>query len=477
MIAQVATLLCVMCIAYLFWVDRRSAEGVSGAIWIPLLWMFFSGSRFPTQWWALGPPDAWSIEAYLEGSPLDRNVFVGLIVVGIAALAQRKVNWSVVLTRNVWLFLFLLFAASSSLWSDDPFVSSRRWVKGLGNVVMALVILTEERPYQALGVLLRRLAYLLIPLSVLFARYYPDLGRTYHRDVPFITGVTFHKNALGQLCLLLGVYFVWELLFRRRLASPKERIHGSITLIILPMLLWLLYVSNSATSIAAFMGAMVVLIAARVPQFMRDPRKLVQAAVVVAVVIGYLELFVGLEEWILRTLGRDSNLTDRKPVWELLMQMAENPWIGTGYEMFMSGSRLAEIWERLNMSGGAGQAHNGYIDAYLNLGIIGVFLLLAAILMGLIDAQNRLEREYAHAVLRIALILVAISYNYTEAAFKPLNNVFVLLLVSIIQVPRLAGKYKWVRGRGQPGERPDQGPSKSGIHHFPARQRAAGRDH
>jgi O-antigen ligase len=432
--------------------------------------MLFSGSRFPSQWWGLGPPDALSIEEYLEGSPLDRNVFVGLIVLGVLALAHRKVNWSLVLTRNVWLFLFLLFAVSSSLWSDDPFVSSRRWVKGAGNVVMALVILTEERPYQALGVLLRRLAFVLIPLSVLFARYFPDLGRTYHRDVPYITGVTFHKNALGQLCLLLGVYFIWEMLFRRRLASPKERVHPSITLIVLPMLLWLLYVSNSATSMAAFTGAVIVLLAARIPQFMREPRKLVQAAIVVVVVLGYLELFVGLEEWILRALGRDSTLTERKPVWELLLSMAENPWIGTGYEMFMSGERLAEIWERLDMSGGAGQAHNGYIDTYLNLGIIGIVLLLVAILMGVIDAQRKLDREYAHSVLRIALILVAISYNYTEAAFKPLNNVFVLLLVSIIQVPRLAGKYKWVSGRGQSRERAVESPSRSGVDRFPARQ-------
>jgi O-antigen ligase len=122
------------------------------------------------------------------------------------------------------------------------------------------------------------------------------------------------------------------------------------------------------------------------------------------------------------------------------------------------------------MSGGAGQAHNGYIDTYLNLGIIGVFLLLAAILTGVVDAQRRLEREYAHSVLRVALILVAISYNYTEAAFKPLNNVFVLLLVSIIQVPRFAGKYRWVRGRGQISERLDKSASKAGVDRFPARQ-------
>ncbi len=89
------------------------------------------------------------------------------------------------------------------------------------------------------------------------------------------------------------------------------------------------------------------------------------------------------------------------------------------------------------------QAHNGYIDAYLNVGIIGVSLIILAIVAGLLKAQRQLEREYAYAVLRIALILVAVAYNYTEAAFKPVNNVLVLLLIAILQCQR--SRYRHAR--------------------------------
>jgi hypothetical protein len=52
----------------------------------------------------------------------------------------------------------------------------KRWVKDLWNPIMALVILTERRPYEAVGVVLRRLNLLLLPLSILFIKYYLELG-------------------------------------------------------------------------------------------------------------------------------------------------------------------------------------------------------------------------------------------------------------------------------------------------------------
>jgi O-antigen ligase len=439
MIPSVATLLCLLCIAYVFWVDRKQAEGVSAAAWIPLIWMFFAGSRFASQWLNLGVAEVISAEAYDEGSALDRYVFLGLIVAGVAVLAQRKVNWSTVMTRNAWLLLLFVFAAASALWADDPFLSFKRWLKGAGNVVMALIILTEKRPYQALGFVLRRLAYVLLPLSVLFIRYYPDLGRSYHMGTPMFTGVALQKNTLGQLCMLLGVYFSWELLFRGlKPVSSEGRIPVSVGFIILPMLLWLLYMSQSATSLAALIGAVSFLAAARLPFFSRRPRRILGAAVFVGAVVAFFEYAFGIKDWFIRALGREPDLTDRVPFWEVLLKMAPNPWIGAGYESFWSGDRLVAIWTGMGQAWrGIIQAHNGYIDAYLNLGIIGVSLLCIAILSGLVKAQEQLDREYAYGVLKIALILVAIAYNYTEAAFKPLNNVFVLLLISILQVPKI----------------------------------------
>ena len=111
-----------------------------------------------------------SADDYAEGSPVDRAVFFSLIAAAVYVLSQRKIDWRRLLVQNKWIALYFLFCLSSIAWTDEPFVLFKRWVKDLGNPIMVLVILSEDRPYLAVGVILRRLAFLLLPLSVLFIR-------------------------------------------------------------------------------------------------------------------------------------------------------------------------------------------------------------------------------------------------------------------------------------------------------------------
>ncbi len=39
--------------------------------------------------------------------------------------------------------LFFLYAALSMAWSDYPFVTLKHWIKGIGDVMMVLIVLTE----------------------------------------------------------------------------------------------------------------------------------------------------------------------------------------------------------------------------------------------------------------------------------------------------------------------------------------------
>ena len=187
--AYLATIICLVFIGYLFRTDLKNSSALSNALWIPLIWMFLAGSRWTSSWLSLSVPLA-SADAYSEGSPVDRAVFFALILAGAVVLSKRKIDWNLLLSKNSVLAIYLLYCLMSIAWTDEPFVLFKRWIKDLGNPIMALVILTEQRPYEAVGAILRRLAFLLIPLSFLFVRYYPELGRTYHADgSPMYTGV------------------------------------------------------------------------------------------------------------------------------------------------------------------------------------------------------------------------------------------------------------------------------------------------
>jgi len=92
-------------------------------------------------------------------------------------------------------------------------VSFKRWFRDLGNYIVILVVLSDPRPLEAVHTLLRRLCYLLIPLSILLIKYYSYLGRAYSEwtgAAEYIGAMT-SKNMLGVVCLISGIFFFWIL--------------------------------------------------------------------------------------------------------------------------------------------------------------------------------------------------------------------------------------------------------------------------
>ncbi len=430
---QLAALICILFILYLFWVDRKRSEDVSSALWIPLIWMLLAGSRYVSQWLNLGSPVG-SPDAYLEGDPVNRNVFLLLMVAGVIVLGRRKLAWGRLLAHNGWIWLYFLFGGVSILWSDYPDVSFRRLIKALGIVIMALVVLSEKRPYEAVGVVLRRLAFLLVPLSILFIKYYPDLGRTYNPWTyePMFIGVAQHKNGLGQICLLAGIYFCWTLLWGRdeRLRLGRG-LSITLNVVFLSMIVWLLHMANSATSLACLVLVAGMLLASRLPPVARAPRRIMVLGIVVIFLFGVLEVTLGVSDSVVTLLGRDPTLTTRVPMWEGLRAMAANPLVGVGYESFWLGDRLDVLQDKY---GGIHQSHNGYLDLYLNLGLVGLSLIVGSMLSGLIKVWNHLSTDYPAAILRLCLIVTVAVYNYTEATFYGVNNMWLLLFLGIVDI-------------------------------------------
>src|SRR6266550_8191523 len=200
---SVASCLTVAFIVFLFRRDIREKADVSGALWLPLIWLIISCSRGLSLWlniFGLPVSGAISVE---EGSPLDAWFFFFLIAAGVYVLSQRQVRLSEIVRNNQWLTIFLLYCLVSIIWSDFPFVAFKRWIKILGHPIMALVILTEPNPDEAVKTLLKRCAYVVVPVSILFIKYYPELGRGFDpwTGEASYTGITTNKNLLGADCL------------------------------------------------------------------------------------------------------------------------------------------------------------------------------------------------------------------------------------------------------------------------------------
>ena len=78
------------------------------------------------------------------------------------------------------------------------------------------------------------------------------------------------------------------------------------------------------------------------------------------------------------------------------------------------------------------QAHNGYIETYLNLGFIGLALMIILILNAFAKACRMLDFNFEFARFRLGFVTAFIFYNCTEAAFKATHPVwFVFYIVAI----------------------------------------------
>lgn len=83
------------------------------------------------------------------------------------------------------------------------------------------------------------------------------------------------------------------------------------------------------------------------------------------------------------------------------------------------------------------QAHNGYIETYLNLGWLGIIVCACVIITGYQRAADLLKREPEAGRIRIALFVVAIIYACTEAAIKMMHPVWIVFLLTITAVPNV----------------------------------------
>jgi len=242
------------------------------------------------------------------------------------------------------------------------------------------------------------------------------------------------KNELGLMCLMSGLYLFGELLRRREEAHQVfTRQHKIVAVILAAMLIWLLHMSDSQTSVACLLTAVAVLLLGRMPFMARRPSGIIGVLFCAALVIWLLNDVLHLKEFVLSFLGRNPTLTNRTEVWQTLEAFAVNPVVGTGFMSFWTGERLERVWRLLGA--GINQAHNGYLEQYLNLGYIGVAFIVIIMLSGLLSVRRHLNVDPAAGMMRLCFIVSAALYNFTEASFYGMSDMWVLLLLGCLEVP------------------------------------------
>ena len=426
----------VVWLIFLWFLLRLSKDRTqSAALWLPVIWLLIISSRLPSQW--LNADSGSSVaQAFEEGSALDRTVYLSLIVIGLGVLGRRSPQWGEIVSRNFALVLFLLFALASVTWSDFPYQCFKRWIRDLGIYLMILVVVTDRSPAMAISTVLRRFTYILALMSLMLIKYYTPLAVQYNpwSGAPEFIGATTSKNMLGVVCLLSGLFCFWDTL--NRWVERKSR-RGKLVLFSNLVMIWvtfrLLKLSQSATSLGCLIMGCFTLALLRSRWTMAKPRLV---AALIPLLIGtaaVLEFVFNISSVVAQLLGRDPTLTGRTGIWAAVLQVQTNPLLGAGYQTFWMGDRLGQVATRLNTWFSLSEAHNGYLEIFLNLGIVGVFLIIMFMIAGYRTICRQLVSCPYIASLSITLWLCTVIYNFSESAYgaSPLWFILVMFVAAL----------------------------------------------
>lgn len=442
--ALLAFLICSLGIAGLFVLDRDKSVRTSGALWLPVIWLWIAGSRSVSGWFfgqEVGSMTPGALASTLDGSPVDAAIFEALIIAGVIVVLLRRKNRAIALLKvNSPVLIYFLYCMFSTVWSPIHGPAFKRWIKDVGDLVMVLLIVTDAQPIAALRRLYSRVGFILLPFSIFLIRY-TDLGRGFDPDGhPMNTGVTTNKNELGLIVYLVSLGALWNV---RALLVDKEARHRTRRLVAQSTLLVfgivLLQTAHSATSIFCFVLGGGLMLAANLRSIRKQPSR-VHALCLTVLLVGAFTLLFGGESLVTNALGRQSNLSGRTDIWKASIAAADNPVFGTGFESFWNVNvekvalGLRGYWQIHNLV----SAHNGYIEVYLDLGLVGVCLIAIILISGYWRAGKAFQRNREIGPLLLAYIVTGAFYSITEAGFRVLGSSWIFLLLAVVSASGVA---------------------------------------
>jgi exopolysaccharide production protein ExoQ len=431
-----ALLVCIIGIGGLFFLDRNKAARPSPAVWVPVIWLCIVGSRPVSYWLGMGTTTTDTLDATLNGSPVDAAIFMTLVGLGVVILLNRSKRTSAFLAVSGPILVYFLYCLMSVTWSPFHDPAFKRWTKAIGDFVMVLIILTDGQPVAAFRRLYSRVGFILFPFSVLLIRY-SVLGRAFDENGnPVNVGVTTNKNELGLIVFVISLGALWNV---RSLLIHKDEPHRGRRLVaqctLLAFGIELLQMAHSATSVTCFILGSGLMFVTNLKPFRKRPGRILAFSLGVVLTAGVV-LLLGGGSALSQSLGRGAGLTGRTDIWAASIAAAENPVLGTGFESFWN-ANASKVNQRLRLLGfrdfaNINSAHNGYIQIYVDLGLMGLCLIVLILISGYRYASRAFLYDPELASLLLACIATATFYSVAEAGFRTMSPTWIFLLLGVV---------------------------------------------
>ena len=367
---------------------------------------------------------------YTESNPLRLGVATAIYLIAAwLILRSKRAALIDLLQRNPLIIAVLFLPLASVLWSVDPEATFRRAAACTLTIVFCIYIAGRLSPEE----LLKRLMFVLLLggiASVLYAFAFPQHGMNSEgANAGSWSGVYGQKNELGRVASLaiIVAYFV-------RPANQIERLYRYLTIAVF---LFLLVMSQSRTNWFIMLG-----IAGFIPLLgvLRTKRLAVSLRVILVLSFGIafvLLVALGAEE-LLSAVGRDDSFSGRQTLWRGVIAITnENfPILGAGYGAFFSdvgGVPELQLYYLTRWGSVPEHAHNGYLNVWADLGIVGLILLVVFLVTTSAHLLRRVIKEPnrpAWGAFSALMFFFLVNNMAGSVAFKHSDISWVLIVVA-----------------------------------------------
>lgn len=367
-----------------------------------------------------------SVDRSADGSLFNQAFWIGILLFSIPALVSASRSARGVFVSAIPLMALCMLLVISSLWSLAPAISFRRAILEVIVVGSVLVnVVSLQRAEHAFIILYRIAAITLVfdLFMLLRANGFDETG--------LFRGIHPHKNVVGFIAAISIFTGVWV-----RKSSSLRTTHWNTAYLFAWMVL--LVLSQSKTSLGLTLMAPAIALGARklarnlgvgvgIPLLVFFG--LVYSVFVVAFISG-VDVGRGVEQWVYRI-----GFTGRDDIWQFLIaRFLEKPWLGYGYGGFWD-IGLASPNQRY----GTGfipmlnQAHDGYLDLLLALGVTGLLVYLTVFISFLSSlATAEKKSQYSSLALGWTFVVFSQMHNFTESTLlRGFSLVWVIQLIAM----------------------------------------------
>lgn len=339
--------------------EQVRSSGIDKAVILyGVLWTIYIVTQFRMPW----TPLTYSEEAPTGGI---RQIFFTLGVM----FAMRRLIYtnttSQILGMHMGGLLLGILLVSSVLWSTDKVLTIKRSMVYVFGYLMIIALVHVPRwPLRYyMKVIVNTMGW--IAWVSIIAHFVFPKNCTVLSIRPGLAGLTVHPNVFGP-CLEMA----WGIGLGMPTLSRFEKAHKYF---MMTGLIVALLMSNSVTALIATVIATGLYVIFTTNSYKSG------AIILTGLAAGAVVQFIGvknLKSFFFELVGRDESMSGRDTLWSDVFNAGMlSPVFGSGYGAFWYEGRGRELTGTWNPR----QAHNAYIDVFVDIGVLGLILVLLVV--------------------------------------------------------------------------------------------------